>query len=107
MGGEILIGGRKAVGSAQVREGDALLQHGSILLVNRQDVVAELTTGGAGAPAAIGLAEAAGRALTFDEVARAVADSARRAWPGTWTSIDAPPLPRPNPFADPGWTWQR
>jgi lipoate-protein ligase A len=31
-GGEVLIGGRKVVGSAQVRRGSAFLQHGSILL---------------------------------------------------------------------------
>src|SRR5438093_353144 len=30
--GEVLLGGRKLVGSAQVREGRAFLQHGSILL---------------------------------------------------------------------------
>jgi lipoate-protein ligase A len=39
-GGEVIVHGRKLVGSAQVREGDAFLQHGSILLVDRQDVVA-------------------------------------------------------------------
>jgi len=32
VGGEILVKGRKLAGSAQVRRGDAFLQHGSILL---------------------------------------------------------------------------
>jgi len=32
VGGEILVAGRKLVGSAQVRRGAAFLQHGSILL---------------------------------------------------------------------------
>ncbi|MDQ6828874.1 MAG: lipoate--protein ligase family protein [Gemmatimonadota bacterium] len=34
--GEIVVGGRKLVGSAQWRDRDALLQHGSILLANDQ-----------------------------------------------------------------------
>src|SRR5207249_7259987 len=37
--GEVLLGGRKLVGSAQVREGRAFLQHGSILLAGSQDVI--------------------------------------------------------------------
>ena len=45
-GGEVMVGGRKAVGSAQLREGVGLLQHGSILLAGRQDVVHAVTRGG-------------------------------------------------------------
>lgn len=40
--GEVLARGRKLVGSAQWRDGDALLQHGSILLTDQQAVVARL-----------------------------------------------------------------
>jgi len=40
--GEIVAEGRKLVGSAQFREGGALLQHGSILLHDDQAVVGEL-----------------------------------------------------------------
>src|SRR5438046_6862855 len=39
VGGEVLVGGRKLVGSAQVCEGRAFLQHGSILLAGSQEVV--------------------------------------------------------------------
>ncbi len=39
VGGDLIVRGRKVVGSAQVREGDALLQHGSILLEDDQRVV--------------------------------------------------------------------
>ena len=44
-GGEIMIGGRKVVGSAQFRQGSALLQHGSILLEDNQSFVLGLTRG--------------------------------------------------------------
>lgn len=40
--GEVVVGGRKLVGSAQRREGRVLLQHGSLLLGGDQGVVAEL-----------------------------------------------------------------
>ncbi len=40
--GEIVAGGRKLVGSAQVREGGVLLQHGSLLLEGDQAAVREL-----------------------------------------------------------------
>ena len=40
--GELVLGGRKLVGSAQYREGGALLQHGSILVDDDQLLVAAL-----------------------------------------------------------------
>jgi lipoate-protein ligase A len=40
--GELVSGGRKLVGSAQVRERDALLQHGSILVDDDQALVSAL-----------------------------------------------------------------
>ncbi len=40
--GEIVVGGRKLVGSAQWRHDGALLQHGSILLADDQGLIAEL-----------------------------------------------------------------
>ncbi len=43
--GEVTAEGRKLIGSAQWRDGGALLQHGSILLVNEQCVTEELRTG--------------------------------------------------------------
>ncbi len=65
VGGEILVGGRKVVGSAQVRKRDAFLQHGSILLDGSQEVVAN-------ARGATTLARVLGRPVTFDEIARAI-----------------------------------
>jgi len=39
VGGEVLVGGRKVIGSAQVRRGAAFLQHGSILLDGSPETV--------------------------------------------------------------------
>ena len=65
VGGEILVGGRKLVGSAQVRKRDALLQHGSILLGGSQQIVSN-------ASGETTLATVLGRSVTFEEVALAV-----------------------------------
>jgi lipoate-protein ligase A len=43
--GELTLGGRKLVGSAQVRHDGALLQHGSILLEDDQGRIAKLASG--------------------------------------------------------------
>ena len=40
--GEVIADGRKLVGSAQVRIGKTILQHGSIILAGNQDVIARL-----------------------------------------------------------------
>lgn len=61
-GGEILVGNRKLVGSAQVRREDAFLQHGSILLAGEQPGGGLETT----------LAAVLGRPVSFDEVASAI-----------------------------------
>ena len=111
-GGEVMIGGRKVIGSAQLRQGDALLQHGSLLLASNQSVVASLTLGtpppGQDAP----LAELLGREVGFAEAAAAVADAVR-AWPGSWTAASDPEpfldASRPHlaRFGSAEWTWRR
>jgi lipoate-protein ligase A len=68
VGGEIVANGRKLVGSAQVRRGDAFLQHGSILL----DRPASSAFNGGTT-----LAEVLGRAVTFSEVAEAIVNTWR------------------------------
>lgn len=64
-GGEILVRGRKLVGSAQVRRGEAFLQHGSILLDGPETENA--TT----------LRRTLGRVVSFEEVTDAIV----AAWP--------------------------
>ena len=80
---ELTVGGRKLVGSAQLRRDGVLLQHGSILLKfdpaaltglfvlaeqeQRDEVTAELSR------RATSLAETTGKSFSFDEVAAAIA----------------------------------
>jgi lipoate-protein ligase A len=81
-GGEILVDGRKLVGSAQVRKRDAFLQHGSILLSGSQRIVAggtEETT----------LARVLGREVAFAEAAAAIVAH----WPPGVQAVRPPPTP--------------
>lgn len=106
-GGEVIVGARKLVGSAQVREGNAFLQHGSLLLDGGQDVVAQVTRGAPPALAATSLREVIGREVTFGEVARAVAATARERWRGGWTSTAvSPSVAGITMFGDRHWTWR-
>ena len=69
--GEVTAGGRKLVGSAQLRVGDALLQHGSILLADDQERLASLLRwpiGGSDRPAT--LSELLGRTPHVGELER-------------------------------------
>ncbi len=105
VGGEVLVGGRKLVGSAQVRRGQAFLQHGSILLDGSQAVITAVSRKPQAASAETTLARALGRPVTFEEVADAIVE----AW---GTGVTSPNLPQPPPtsitlFSDPAWTWRR
>ena len=112
VGGEITVGGRKLVGSAQLREGAGLLQHGSLLLAGGQTTVQELTLGGAPGDLAGALAEATGRSTDPAEVAEAVALAAAERWGGTWertalpTGLLAEASLHGVRFRSPGWTWR-
>ncbi len=111
-GGEILIGGRKVVGSAQLREGAGLLQHGSILLAGRQTTVQDVTLGGGPPDLAGPLADATGRSPDVREVADAVAAAAEARWGGAWerTPLSAELLAEASRhearFRSPEWTWR-
>jgi len=61
VGGEVLVAGRKVIGSAQVRRGAAFLQHGSILLDGSTEM-ANATT----------LRHVLGRPVTFEEITAAI-----------------------------------
>jgi lipoate-protein ligase A len=112
VGGEIMIGGKKVVGSAQLREGSALLQHGSILLRDDQAVVHSVTRG-------VPAAESALRATAImplrgedGDLVEAVATAAVRRWGGPWNR--EPPFQRVLELADTyaprfrseAWTWR-
>ncbi len=108
VGGEIVSGGRKLVGSAQVREGNAFLQHGSILLQDGQNVVATVTRHYAPPPLATSLSTVLRRPVTFTEVADAIAAEAQSNWAGAWERVHVDPTPEDiRRFGDDAWTWRR
>jgi lipoate-protein ligase A len=102
VGGEIVVQGRKLVGSAQVRQGTAFLQHGSILLDGSQDIVNTVSRRPS-AVSATTLRDVLGRGVTFEEVARAIEANWDEA------AILAPSRSfAPVPAAcDSAWTWRR
>jgi lipoate-protein ligase A len=106
VGGEIVVRDRKLVGSAQVREGGAFLQHGAILLQDGQDLVSSITLGPVPGSAATSLGAVLGRGVTFAEIATAITEAARHAWPGTWAEAPPPRLDGSGRYADPAWTWR-
>jgi lipoate-protein ligase A len=112
-GGEVMVGGRKVVGSAQLRERGALLQHGSILLGGSQAVVAEVTTGSPPPDQSTTLAALLGAPVSFGTLAAAVEEAASK-WPGQWdeergipTVLSAAAARHADHFRSDAWTWRR
>lgn len=110
--GEIVVGYRKIVGSAQLRERGSMLQHGSILIADDQPQISTLATGPItpSAPAAT-LTGAMGRTPTYSEVRDAL-KAALVATFGSATPLDAAELepfvaPHRARFESPEWTWRR
>jgi lipoate-protein ligase A len=110
-GGEIMIGGRKAVGSAQLRQGGALLQHGSILLQGDQAMVQAVTRGPAAPDLAGALASLLSAPPAAAELIEAIAAAAAERWRGPWrrqTSADAlveAADAHAGRFRSEAWTW--
>lgn len=112
--GEIVLGTRKLVGSAQLRDNGAFLQHGSILIDDDQHRVAELSAQAIplSQPAAT-LREALGRAPLLQEVADALFSAVRERADGEATPLVVDgalaqathsALAR---YTDDLWTWRR
>ncbi|MEO6055266.1 MAG: hypothetical protein ABIQ49_00360 [Gemmatimonadales bacterium] len=108
-GGEVLIGGRKVVGSAQLRRGKALLQHGSVLLEDDQATVLRVSLGTTASDGSAPLSRVLGRAVGWDDAARSVAEAAGRRW--AMSDVVAPDavveraLALADRFRSPEWTW--
>ncbi|MDB4871230.1 MAG: biotin/lipoate protein ligase [Gemmatimonadales bacterium] len=115
--GELVAGGGKLVGSAQWRDGGALLQHGSILVEDDQSSLNSFAAGAMnesfssiGQPAT--LTALLGRAPDATEVASAMFDAVRALEDAGATELDEDEiraaalrqLPR---FLDTEWTWRR
>jgi lipoate-protein ligase A len=112
--GELVVDGRKLVGSAQWRDEGAMLQHGSILVDDDQPMIASLSGQVVPpAPPAATLSSALGRTPDAREVSEALFDAVR--------SIECPcarhlELDEPleaaknrslHRYRDDGWTWRR
>ena len=110
-GGEVVAGGRKVVGSDQLREGGALLQHGSLLLEDDQAVVRQVTRGSAPPDRSAPLGRLLDRRVTWDQAAAAVDDAAGSRWGPLPRREHAPAelLQRAEThgprFRSPEWTW--
>lgn len=116
--GEVTVEGRKLIGSAQWRDGGALLQHGSLLLADEQHLVELLRSaphaaGTDSTDGAIALGEVLGFAPPPSELADALArgfelelgvtmrpDGLTAAESREAESLEAR-------YADPQWTWRR
>jgi len=112
--GELVANGRKLVGSAQVRDGDAFLQHGSVLVDDDQQVLSELLVDGEPGSSPATLRALTGRSVTGAEFAAAIA---------TAIGSEDGSVPRPleldeslsrdvrrlvrTRYSDAGWTWRR
>jgi lipoate-protein ligase A len=114
--GEIVVDGRKLVGSAQWREDGALLQHGSLLVDDDQPLVGALTRGPlASVPAPATLRELLGRAPTPEDVHATLGEAIRALEDADLVPLDAAAEPELGrwtsearaTFIDPAWTWRR
>ncbi len=106
VGGEIMHGNHKLVGSAQLRQGNAFLQHGSILLEGTQEIVGRVSQVPVLESGESSLSEALGRPIGFDQVADAIMEeSGTIAGEPDWLDRDA--LTHEAHFRSPEWTWRR
>lgn len=109
-GGEVLVGNRKVIGSAQVRQGSALLQHGSVLLGDDQGMIAAVSRGTAATDHSVPLSRALTRPVSWADVASAIRDAAHRRWrvlpPESGASeVLRHALRHADRFRSDAWTW--
>ncbi len=113
VGGEVLIEGKKVVGSAQLRRDQSFLQHGSLLLEDDQALVRSLARMSDSAAADAPLSRLLGRPVGFDEAATALIAAAAVAWGKPERPREPPPAilaaaaRHAEGFRSPHWTWQR
>ncbi len=110
--GEVTALGRKLIGSAQVRIGDAVLQHGSIILDGDQDLLRRLRGDQEAVPPPATLLEVLGFLPELDLLGDAIQEGLSRVLRGAW----APGTFRPSEeeearkleshYACPDWTWK-
>lgn len=113
-GGEIVVDGRKLVGSAQWRDGGALLQHGSILVENDQVMLPSLMCEPAAMPTQPAtLHSLLGRVPEASEIATVLFDAVRGTEDPGATPLGHDELAAMDTsrfleiYRDPEWTWRR
>ncbi len=111
--GEIVVGGRKLIGSAQWRDAGALLQHGSIIVDDDQGIIPSVMRDPIFAPPPASLRELLGRAPSPSELADAFLDAIRSsedAHVSILAHSDLSQLAVSSKVAfyqDDAWTWRR
>lgn len=112
--GEITVGGRKLVGSAQARIGSALLQHGSILLDGDQSRIGDLRTDGPHpSPSPGTIKSLLGDGIALSWVKESLAAGFREEFGGEWIEGAADRWDGPGlgtlreRYGSEGWTWRR
>jgi lipoate-protein ligase A len=110
---EIVLGDRKLVGSAQWRHAETLLQHGSILVRDDQEMITRLMREPLAAPpAAASLNDALGWDPTIDDAAPSMRRALEKAVGAPAAEFDAE-LARDDAsellrvYGDDAWTWRR
>ena len=111
-GGEVMVEGAKVIGSAQLQQGRAFLQHGSFLLQDSQDVIQRMTLGSPPPSVDRPLAHILGRNLSFEDAIGAIVP-ALNDWAADWTLWEAEgdlaelAQEHRERFCSPEWTWRR
>jgi lipoate-protein ligase A len=113
--GEVTVAGRKLVGSAQARIAGALLQHGSLLMEGRQELLeSDASRTGAQAAGAVSLTELLGSSPSWERLAEAIAASLAATLGGRWRQASEPhgydarrEAELSSRYRSPAWTWRR
>ena len=111
--GELVLGARKLAGSAQYREGGALLQHGSILVEDDQALLASLLRVPSPLAPPATLHAALGRVPALAEVAEMLFEALRQREDAAAAELVPDSMilgavtAATERYRDPAWTWRR
>ena len=107
-----MVADAKLIGSAQLQQGTAFLQHGSILLEDTQETIQQVTLGQPPDSKDRPLAAVLGRPVSFRETAEAIQDAART-WTSDWSEwrdealLASTAARYEAQFQSLDWTWRR
>jgi lipoate-protein ligase A len=110
--GEVMALGRKLIGSAQVRIGDGVLQHGSIILDGDQDVLRRLRGDDEPVPPPATIRSVLGDVPDLQDLGSSITEGLAQTLGGSWAKDDyredekmaAAELEAH--YGDSGWTWR-